>query len=308
MDFSKGKFLDFDVYNEFLEGWDIKFNLLSKNDFSAEINMFMSDSFFFSREKLNGKLIQKGVGLKGFRTIVIPVKRELDIDYFGKKVSGDQMLIFPKDNSFEAISYSNIDIYVLTIREDRLLEIFDNVGYSNCRLIFNGEIKELYISKEFTNRFHILADIFLKTPISNPLRQESYINKIIDFLLKYIEHNDHDIKGVQYGKRDLALKKTVEIINDNTEELFTVRQLCGIVGVSQRTLEYAFKDKYRVSPSEYIKAIRLNNVKNELYNLRTQKVNIASVAGKYNFWHMGQFAKDFRKQFGVLPSEIISKF
>jgi AraC family transcriptional regulator, ethanolamine operon transcriptional activator len=75
-----------------------------------------------------------------------------------------------------------------------------------------------------------------------------------------------------------------------------------MVGVSERALLYGFKAKFRVSPSEYIKAYRLNVVKHEIYPMPNKP--IFEIASKYHFWHMGQFAKDFKQQFGVLPSEV----
>jgi AraC-like DNA-binding protein len=31
---------------------------------------------------------------------------------------------------------------------------------------------------------------------------------------------------------------------------------------------------------------------------------VSSIAAQYGFWHMGQFAADFKERFGVLPSEL----
>ncbi len=80
-----------------------------------------------------------------------------------------------------------------------------------------------------------------------------------------------------------------------------------MTNVSERSLLYAFKEKYKVSPSQFIKASRLNKVKNELFALKDKKPSIANIAGKYQFWHMGQFAKDFKEQFGILPSKMVNK-
>jgi len=304
MKVTEGLFLDFDVYNEALSDWDIKFKLLSKNNFSAEMTMISNDDFSISREKLNGKLIQQGAGINGYRTIIIPLSNSSNLIYFGKKVTGNQMLIFPKDNSFETISYTNVNVYVISLKEEILFQIIDNLGYTNCKSVFNGEIHEVNITNEFIELFQKLVDSFLNNHKIEAKIQEVYTNNIIDVMLNYIEHSHYSTHQIIYKKKDLVLKKTVEIINDNTDDLFSVQELCSIVGVSRRTLEYAFKDKFKVSPNEYIKAIRLNNVKNELYNFRDEKISVANIAGKYNFWHMGQFAKDFRKQFGFLPSEI----
>nr|WP_299161693.1 helix-turn-helix domain-containing protein [uncultured Eudoraea sp.] len=86
------------------------------------------------------------------------------------------------------------------------------------------------------------------------------------------------------------------------EEAIRIDQLCRNAHVSERTLDYVFKEKYQVSPIEYIKAIKLNEVKKEL--LQSKEQLISSVAAKYGFWHMWQFAADFRKRFGELPSEV----
>jgi len=34
---------------------------------------------------------------------------------------------------------------------------------------------------------------------------------------------------------------------------------------------------------------------------------VADVANRHGFWHMGQFAKDYRKTFGELPSETLKR-
>jgi AraC family ethanolamine operon transcriptional activator len=34
---------------------------------------------------------------------------------------------------------------------------------------------------------------------------------------------------------------------------------------------------------------------------------IADVANRWGFWHMGQFAADYRRQFGELPSETVGE-
>ena len=128
------------------------------------------------------------------------------------------------------------------------------------------------------------------------------IDSIIISLIEYL--NDTELKKLpfQKNKKDFSVKKAVELINDQVNNLFSIPQLCAMVGVSERTLLSAFKEKYKVSPSNYIKAFRLNKVKQEIYN--SEGKTISKIAGKYHFWHMGQFAKDFKKQFGVLPSEV----
>lgn len=297
-------FNDFDLFNKSVIDWELDFSLLGKNDFSARLNMFSSELFSLTRTSLHGKVEQKGLTPEGFVSIVIPANYDSNYIWLNKKVSGRELLIFPKDRTLDAISFNDFDNYIISIEENLLFHTLENLGYHNCKKLTTDNEKVLFLSKEFSQSFHKQAAEFLKTNITNQKQHNTLINNILHALLNYIEYSNHINLFIPQKKKDKALRKAVEIINNQLENILSMQQLCGLVGVSERTLQYAFKSKYQVSPIEYIKAVRLNKVKRELFLLKDQDINISTLAGKYNFWHMGQFAKDFKAQFGMLPSEI----
>jgi len=77
--------------------------------------------------------------------------------------------------------------------------------------------------------------------------------------------------------------------------------------VSERTLEYAFLEKFKVTPKEYIKATRLNKVRTELLQNNSKDCKISTLALFHGFLHMGQFAADYKKWFGESPSETLKR-
>ena len=83
-----------------------------------------------------------------------------------------------------------------------------------------------------------------------------------------------------------------------------MQEVCRAAGVSWRTLDYAFRERLGVTPKQYLNAIRLNAVRRELRSAGPE-VKISDVANRWGFWHMGQFAADYRKHFGELPSELL---
>lgn len=85
----------------------------------------------------------------------------------------------------------------------------------------------------------------------------------------------------------------------------TVQRLCRHTGVSKRTLEYAFDEQIGVSPKQFINSIRLNAVRKQHRSGTVHKV--VDAANAWGFWHMGQFARDYRKLFGELPSATLSQ-
>ena len=307
MQLIKARFDDFDLFNEEVSNWELDFRLLSKNGFNAFLNMFMAESFSLSRTKLKGKIEQKGLAPKGFRSIVVPIDYNSEYIWLNKKVNGKELLIFPRNSVLDGISFSDFDVYVVSIEETMLFQILESLGYKNSKKLFSGDEHSTFLSKAFSQNFHQLAGSFLNTPITDQKRHHRLINSIIHFLLKYIEDSNEIIISIPQKKKDVALRKVVEIINSHEGVSLSVKQLCELASVSERTLQYAFKDKYKVSPSEYIKAYRLNRVKRELFSSKDENINIFSIAAKYDFWHMSQFSSDFKKQFGILPSNCLNK-
>ena len=71
---------------------------------------------------------------------------------------------------------------------------------------------------------------------------------------------------------------------------------------SERTLNYAFMERFGLSPALYMKVQRLNGVRRDLRGHQEPSMNVADVANKWGFWHLGQFARDYRNLFCELPS------
>jgi len=55
--------------------------------------------------------------------------------------------------------------------------------------------------------------------------------------------------------------------------------------------------------SRFMKDYRLNGARRDLGRIVSQETKISDVANRWGFWHLGQFAKDYRLWFGELPSE-----
>ena len=98
-----------------------------------------------------------------------------------------------------------------------------------------------------------------------------------------------------------------EHLAENPRETVTVSQLCRIAKVSERTLQYGFLEHFGVTPKTYLKSFRLNKVRRELWKSDPAYTRVNDVANLWGFWHMGQFAADYRKLFGELPSETLNR-
>jgi AraC family ethanolamine operon transcriptional activator len=50
--------------------------------------------------------------------------------------------------------------------------------------------------------------------------------------------------------------------------------------------------------------VRLNGVRREL---RSTAATVQDAAARWGFWHLGQFSRDYKRQFGELPSQTLKQ-
>jgi AraC-like DNA-binding protein len=86
-----------------------------------------------------------------------------------------------------------------------------------------------------------------------------------------------------------------------------VSDLCRAAGVSERTLEGAFKEVMRLSPVAYLTRLRLHRVRAALLAAEPGATQVSVEALKWGFWHFGEFSRAYKRCFGELPSQTLQR-
>ena len=86
-----------------------------------------------------------------------------------------------------------------------------------------------------------------------------------------------------------------------------VTDLCRAAGVSERSLEYAFKGIMRMTPVAYLTRVRLHRVRRALLSAPPGSTTVSAEALGGGFWHFGEFSRAYRDCFGELPSETLRR-
>ncbi len=88
------------------------------------------------------------------------------------------------------------------------------------------------------------------------------------------------------------------------DEDFDMKKITKQTGIKDRTLRYKFLNSLNVSPKRFHMSLRLHEVMKALKK-GNDKTVISDIANVWGFWHMGQFAKDYKQFYGELPSETL---
>ncbi|CAH2919939.1 MAG: Transcriptional regulator, AraC family [uncultured Paraburkholderia sp.] len=106
-------------------------------------------------------------------------------------------------------------------------------------------------------------------------------------------------------RRQSIVAEARDYVLANRDRAVGVPELCERLHVSRRTLQYCFQDVLGMAPAHYVRAIRLNGARRDLCNASRDSRSVQDVAAAWGFWHMSQFATDYRKLFGMRPSDTL---
>jgi signal transduction histidine kinase/ligand-binding sensor domain-containing protein/DNA-binding response OmpR family regulator len=103
------------------------------------------------------------------------------------------------------------------------------------------------------------------------------------------------------GNNELLMERIMKAINQNLGDSdFNVDRLSQEVGISRAQLHRKMKEMTGISPSEFVRNIRLEQAARLL---REQKINVTQVTYIVGFANLAHFSTVFRKHFGVSPSD-----
>ena len=134
--------------------------------------------------------------------------------------------------------------------------------------------------------------------------------EFMDSLIATIEscdpdgHVDTDKKGRSYSQ---IVRKCEDYTLDLADRRPYLSELCATANVSERTLQYAFKDIMGMSPLTYLHRLRLHRVRDELHSAKSVSTRVTDVAMNWGFWHFGEFSRSYKNCFGEMPSSTLKR-
>ena len=99
-----------------------------------------------------------------------------------------------------------------------------------------------------------------------------------------------------------VLSQAVDYMAAHLEERLSLLEICREVDASERTVRGAFVEVFGVSPMEYFKARKLSAMHQVLRQAMPGAASVGDIASSWGFSHPGNFAADYRRMFGELPS------
>lgn len=100
------------------------------------------------------------------------------------------------------------------------------------------------------------------------------------------------------------VKWAIEFMHAHISEPISINDIAAAARVSVRTLQQGFRQFRMTTPMAYLHEIRLTAAHQDLMNT-DEAQSVADIALKWGFTHLGRFAADYKKRFGILPSQTL---
>jgi AraC-like DNA-binding protein len=206
----------------------------------------------------------------------------------------------------EVVLHPGWDCYEFTVSEDLIRQtgIFPADFFNKTRRL---EDAYLPLMEPVTDRFlRELDSLFQPCKTTSHVRrpkvdQAQFRDFIVHRLLEVVDTgldalDSHELKTV---RRPDLVSDARDLVTANLKQVFTVASISQTLNVSERVLNYAFRDTLGISPLQYLQAEKLNAARRQLKN---SALSVIEVCDMYGFNTPSRFSRQYQRMFGELPS------
>jgi AraC-like DNA-binding protein len=305
----------FDSFEELADiavGWDTDFRQLSAEHFKSELFQAQAGSLLISNARFGCHVDQHGSTPAGMRTFGIPDSDCPEIRWFGHVTGQGVLLAFPTHGEVQAFSRPGFRVATFSISESLLEEFFQRNGAPGLdKILGSGEtivptppllLDELRLHlHQMQSMVRSDADPAFRRVLSDELQ-----NQLLFALFEILTHVK-PTSTLTKADSHRTVAPILDYLHAYPQRPLRMAELCAIAQVSERTLQNHFKRELDMTPKAFLTGRRLHGVHRELWRAEPCTTAITDVANHWGFWHMGQFAADYRRLFGLLPSATLNR-
>ena len=137
--------------------------------------------------------------------------------------------------------------------------------------------------------------------------EESLVEWLSAVLGNLLPDGDRESPSLGPQRRAWVVREAEDYMSTYLDRPMTLLEICEVLGVSERTLIYAFRERIGLSPKAYLKSLKLNRLRQDLKTADPREQSVHQLARTWGFDHPGALAADYRRLFGELPRQTLER-
>lgn len=306
------QFDSFEELSELAVGWNADFRQLDAERFKPDLFLAQIGSILISGAHIGCHTNQRGATPAGMRTFAIPDVDCTEMIWYGHVIGPDVLLVFPTHGEIDVHSRPGFGVTVFSIPEYLLSDFFERNGGPDPEKVLGSSKKVIRVPRLLLNKMRRLYQQLQSTAGGNGsleywrVRHLEIQEQILVGLLNIVESIESATQ-LAAPRMHRKLNHLLEVINFHTEGRLRISDLCAIAQVPERTAQYLFKRELGMTPKAYLMGQRMYIAHHDLWQADPSRTYVSDIANSLGFWHMGQFAADYQRVFGELPSTTLNR-
>jgi AraC-like DNA-binding protein len=289
-------------------GWDLDFRQLEAGPLRARARAWAARRHVTIAVHFNRSFHQLGQAPKDLVCLGLPGSGLDEFSWCGTAVRGGSLINFNLASGFDSRTLRHFHGHVIAFERGRLQELAGAMRLDTPldRLVGSGAAWRSPQSHDLGHRLERAMPLVSTVPSHAPDDGDFFDEGLGLAILAIVSGEERQAVDDDRTQHARILQRSLDILADSDQLPIGVAELCRRVGTSLSTLKRVFAARFDMTPKAYIRARCLSAVRDELA-LAPPGTPVADVANRWGFWHMGQFARDYRAMFGELPSETLKK-
>lgn len=288
--------------------WDMDHYQVRKGNYSTQFKGLYTTCMQITLCRYSVDCFEQGGVSSGTGALAFPF--EVDQTWFcGGLLGAGEVPALLKNEQFEMLTRGTTSFLSLSVDMDLLDQMaractgynFSSLLSQKCLHLQPQDL--LWVRTRLTN---ILTKLHRQPELNlQPWQQHQLEMEILEAIFSKVQVKNRNLT-MSHRLRAAHLAKDYIFNNLGTD--LNISRLSEATGCARATLHKGFKERYGVSPSQYIKIIRLNRVHEELLKLKdTRSGTITDVAMKWGFFHLGRFSSYYWQLFCETPRETVRR-
>nr|WP_240324680.1 helix-turn-helix domain-containing protein [Trinickia diaoshuihuensis] len=307
---------DADEHARNLHGWHQTYDQLSAGRFTGTLVELFLDRMTVFHETTSHTLRQTCEVKSDAYWFGIPVCDAGAGRIDGQPIGEHALALRPGGVEFELLTPAHHEFFGIVVKGDVLRRYASDVEHlglgqplSDASVVPIGAARKARLVASL--RAILERSARRGTPPSAFLRnqlQSSVLEALFDLCATPSRLECASIQRSTYRRRLALVMDARDYAIAHRDRPIGVPELCEQLHVSRRTLQYCFQDVAGLSPVAYLRALRLNGARRDLADAghtAPHPHTVQDIATAWGFWHFSQFSADYRRLFGVRPSDTL---
>ncbi len=286
-----------------LTPWQLDYRQIEPGKLRTRLKVVANGTISLTDIKMSHSVHQRGVPPPGTLTF----GRVSDFNSFqwhGRRLMQPRLMSFGTSDGYESTSSGGFNGRVISFDVGYLERTAKALGLEIPETVRSALSFEAASSDLEFNRLDSFIAMFLidSTLLSDREMCEALAQEVLLIATNSEAHEDKSTAVQRRRALRLALSKMEQFLSDPV----SIAEICKSANCSWRTLDRVFKEEFGIGPKSYYVRFRLGSARKELL-VSDPALSVSDIANRWGFWHLGQFAADYKKFYGELPSTTLKK-